>query len=127
MTSKPFTLPPGKTYFEAAGYSYADIPIDREHGNKIPTSEFLIASENFVKLFRTLIPRLPKVEPALTVVLELIKGFSIVEADLNKNIGASGPLKRIYPCLGLTGCVENERATTDEAIGVRDAAGYGGQ
>lgn len=43
-------VPAGSTFFEELKFTYNDINLGPD--NKIPTGQFLDATENFVKLFR---------------------------------------------------------------------------
>jgi len=49
------TIPPGSTFFDMVKKSFTDVPIDKEHGNAVSTSEFLEASESLTALFGTLV------------------------------------------------------------------------
>jgi len=44
-------VPQGKTFFEIMKRSFVDVPIDKDNGNAIATSEFLDAAESFKSLF----------------------------------------------------------------------------
>jgi hypothetical protein len=49
------TIPPGSTFFDMVKKSFTDVPVDKEHGNAVSTSEFLEASESLTTLFGTLL------------------------------------------------------------------------
>lgn len=46
-------IPPGSTFFDVVKRSYTDVPINKEHGNAVSTTEFLEASESLTTLFGT--------------------------------------------------------------------------
>jgi hypothetical protein len=47
MTSKP----QGGRFFDSMKRNFVDVPIDKENGNAIATSEFLEATESLTKMF----------------------------------------------------------------------------
>ena len=55
-------VPPGKTFFEELKVTYDDVKVSSD--NKIPTSQFIDATENFIKLFRELPPPICHTKPA---------------------------------------------------------------
>lgn len=48
------SYPAGGTWFDTLKKSFADVPIDANNGNAIPTTEFLEASESLTTLFGVL-------------------------------------------------------------------------
>ncbi|RDI80471.1 hypothetical protein Vi05172_g9592 [Venturia inaequalis] len=47
-------IPAGSTFFDGVKRSYTDVPINKEHGNAVSTTEFLEASESLTTLFDVL-------------------------------------------------------------------------
>jgi len=43
--------PPGGTFLDSLKKSFVDVPVDKEHGNAVATSEFLEAAESLTTLF----------------------------------------------------------------------------
>ncbi|QDS72407.1 hypothetical protein FKW77_008845 [Venturia effusa] len=54
MAAQAPAIPPGSTFFDVVKRSYTDVPIDKEHGNAVSTTEFLEASESLTTLFDAL-------------------------------------------------------------------------
>lgn len=47
------TFPAGGTWFDTLHKSFADVPVDANNENAIPTSDFLEAAESLTTLFGT--------------------------------------------------------------------------
>ena len=82
-------VPPGKTFFEELKVTYNDIQLKPDQ--KIPTGDFIDATENFIKLFRKLPICQFWCDSRADNTLDISEGlaFSVVEKDMTGNIAVS--------------------------------------
>jgi len=77
-------VPAGKTFFEELKFTYSQVEVT--DAGKINTSQFLEATENFIKLFRRFKPLCYARQYWLAIDIAEGLAFTVVEKDMVGNI-----------------------------------------